>query len=229
MNPTSLPLSAPGHLARMTITSQIVSRPAAFPYLQHLGSMQPGMIVCYLLHLDPPYRHAGHYLGSTEDLERRLSEHGGPHGSPLLLAQKRAGGSWYLVRTWVGTRNKESELKSNNGKRYCPECTEHPRPGINTVFRQRKTRNQRRREHQEALALQEPVRIPLALELWLAERTPVAVSDAEWLQDLDATCQQVARMSPQHLTAVPSWHPAADFRPAAPNRPQGIQIAGGYR
>ena len=201
----------------------------AFTHLEHLSSLQPGMIVSYLLHLDPPYRHAGHYLGSTPDLERRLSEHGGPHGSPLLIAQKRAGGSWHLVRTWVGTRNKESELKSNNGKRYCPECTEHPLPGINTVPRQRKTRNQRRREQREALTAQEPERLPLALELWLADRTPVAVTEAEWLHELDATCQQVALMSPEQLAAVPSWHPAADFRPAAPDRSQDVQIAGGYR
>lgn len=229
MNLTSLPLSTPGHPARMTITSDLASRPAAFPYLQHLGSLQPGMIVCYLLHLDPPFKHAGHYLGSTEHLQRRLSEHGGPHGSPLLLAQKQAGGSWHLVRTWIGTRNKESELKSNNGKRYCPECTEHPLPGINTVPRQRKTRNQRRREQKEALAAQKPERMPLALELWLAERTPVAVTEAEWLHELDATRQQAVLISPEQLAAVPPWHPAADFRPATPDHSQDAQIAGGYR
>jgi hypothetical protein len=197
-------------------------------YLEHLSSPQPGMIVSYLLHLDPPYRHAGHYLGSTPDLERRLSEHGGLHGSPLLLAQKRAGGSWHLVRTWVGSRQKESELKSNNGKRYCPECSEHPRPGINTVPRQRKTRNQRRLQ-QETIAIQKPERIPLALDLWRAERVPVAVTEAEWLDELKLACQQVAQMAPESLAAVPPWHPAADFRPAAPNRSQVARTTGGYR
>lgn len=30
----------------------------------------------YLLHFERPVRHAQHYLGFTENLERRLSEHG---------------------------------------------------------------------------------------------------------------------------------------------------------
>jgi len=166
----------------MSVTGHILA-PAmtAFPYLVHLGPNPPEWIV-YLLHLDPPYKHAAHYLGSTPDLERRLSEHGGPYGSPLLLAQKRAGGSWHLVRTWAGGKQKESWLKSNNGKRYCPECSPHPRPGINTRPRQRVTRNQRRREqHAAATAIEQPARIPLALDVWLTERTPVPVPPGERL------------------------------------------------
>ena len=33
------------------------------------------------------------------------------------------------MRTWAGGRLKERALKMQSGKRYCPECTEHPRAG----------------------------------------------------------------------------------------------------
>src|SRR5215472_3716865 len=144
-------------------------RPGAeqpFVYLEHLGLSAPQMVV-YLYHLDPPYKHAAHYLGSTDDLDRRDAEHGGPHGARLLQVQKQAGGTWHLVRTWAGGRQKESELKSNNGKRYCPECTPRPLPGINTQHRVRKTRCQRAQDKQRRDA-QQQVRTPL----WLLERTP---------------------------------------------------------
>ena|SRR5215471_4909057 len=150
-------------------------RPGAeqpFHYLEHLSLPAPQMVV-YLYHLDPPYKHAAHYMGSTDDFDRRDDEHGGPRGARLLQIQKQAGGTWHLVRTWIGGRQKESELKSNNGKRYCPECAEHPLPGINTVPRQRKTRPQRAHEQQarEAQKQQQP-RTPL----WLIERTAVPVT-----------------------------------------------------
>lgn len=29
----------------------------------------------YLLHFEPRYKHAGHYLGYAEDIERRVDEH----------------------------------------------------------------------------------------------------------------------------------------------------------
>jgi predicted GIY-YIG superfamily endonuclease len=197
---------------------------ASFTCLEHLGTPLPEIV--YLLHLDPPYRWAAHYMGSTDDLERRLSEHGGPDGARLLLVQKQAGGSWHLVRTWAGGRQKESELKSNNGKRYCPECTQRPLPGINTVYRHRKTRNQRRREQLAvALAACEPEPVPL----WVIERTPVPVTDDEWLANMIATRHAIAAMSPHRLAAVEPWHPAADFTPAILNRSQAITVARGYR
>ena len=85
--------------------------------------------LCYLYHLDPPLKHAQHYLGTTENLERREGEHGSSAGARLLEVQKEQGGSWHLVRTWAGGRLKERALKMQSGKRYCPECTEHPRAG----------------------------------------------------------------------------------------------------
>jgi hypothetical protein len=45
----------------------------------------------YLLHIEPRYRHAGHYLGfcQAERVDRRVNEHlaGGSKASPLILAQ----------------------------------------------------------------------------------------------------------------------------------------------
>jgi hypothetical protein len=74
----------------------------------------------YLIHLDRPLAHARHYLGSTDDLERRLHEHEQGNGSKMLAAVARAGIPWRLGRTksWPqllpGNRAWERRLK-----RYC--------------------------------------------------------------------------------------------------------------
>jgi len=196
-------------------TRPTIGRPRAeqpFRYLEHLGLPAPQMVV-YLYHLDPPYKHAAHYLGSTDDLDRRDAEHGGTHGARLLQVQKRAGGTWHLVRTWIGGRQKESELKSNNGKRYCPECTKHPLPGINTVPRQRKTRCQRAQEQlvREAHEAKQQLRTPL----WLIERTAVPVTGE--LSPGDATLAQV-------ITALED-----QWRQHASAGRYGLGLAGGHR
>jgi hypothetical protein len=80
----------------------------------------------YLLHLDPPYRHARHYLGFAEGdgLAGRLAEHGTPHGAKLLAVVKAAGGTWRIVRTWPQTtRSTERQIKrTRHVPHYCPEC-----------------------------------------------------------------------------------------------------------
>jgi len=186
----------------------------AFRYLEHLGPDRPTQVV-YLYHLDPPYKHAGHYLGSTDDFDRRDSQHGGPHGARLLQVQKQTGGSWHLVRTWAGGRSKENQLKSNSGKRYCPECTEHPLPGLSTVPRQRKTRRQRAQEQRlrEAQAThhqQQEQRRPL----WLIERTAVPVTE-------DPTPEEIAL--DEMISAL-----EAQWRLQAPARPYGCHRVRGY-
>jgi hypothetical protein len=183
-----------------------------FSYLEHLGLPAPQQVV-YLYHLDPPYKHAAHYLGSTDDFARRDAEQGGPHGARLLQVQKEAGGTWHLVRTWAGGRQKESELKSNNGKRYCPECTEHPRPGINTVPRARKTRHQRAQDQQqrEAQDNKQQQRTPL----WLIERTAVPVTESP-SPDEAALAEVISALEAE-------WHQ----RPSAAL--YGTHAAGGYR
>jgi hypothetical protein len=80
----------------------------------------------YLLHFDPPYRHAGHYLGFAESIEARLAQHraGGVKSSPLVRAALGAGSTVIHVRTWPeGDRTLERRLKRQGGlSRHCPNC-----------------------------------------------------------------------------------------------------------
>ncbi len=84
----------------------------------------------YLIHLDRPLAHARHYLGSTDDLERRLHEHEQGNGSRTLAAVARAGIPWRLARTksWPqllpGDRTWERRLhKYKKSRRLCPLCS----------------------------------------------------------------------------------------------------------
>lgn len=84
----------------------------------------------YLLHFDPPYRHAGHYLGyvqgGPENVDRRLAEHIAGQGSPLVRAAVAAGSTVTVARTWLDSdRTTERRLKNgkNGRRRLCPTCT----------------------------------------------------------------------------------------------------------
>lgn len=80
----------------------------------------------YLLHFDPPYRHAGHYLGYADDIDRRVAVHfaGGSKSSPLVRAALAAGSTVTLARTFPrGSRTFERRLKNAGGlSRHCPVC-----------------------------------------------------------------------------------------------------------
>lgn len=80
----------------------------------------------YLLHLEPNYRHAGHYLGYSEAIAERLEVHraGGAKASPLLRAAAGAGCELELCRVWLGgDRGLERRLKRQGGlSRHCPTC-----------------------------------------------------------------------------------------------------------
>ncbi len=78
----------------------------------------------YLLHFDPPYRHAKHYLGYTEDLANRFSLHLRGRGSPLVKAAVNSGSTIVLVRIWPHDGNAEQEIKRVVGSRarLCPLC-----------------------------------------------------------------------------------------------------------
>jgi predicted GIY-YIG superfamily endonuclease len=65
----------------------------------------------YLLHFDPRYRHAGHYLGYTEDLPKRFALHIQGKGSPLVKAAVNNGSRIVLVRVWDEDGNAEQEIK----------------------------------------------------------------------------------------------------------------------
>jgi predicted GIY-YIG superfamily endonuclease len=80
----------------------------------------------YLLHFDPRYRHAGHYLGYTEDLPKRFAMHLQGKGSPLVKAAVNHGSRIILVRIWAEDGNAEQEIKRvvRSGVRLCPVCND---------------------------------------------------------------------------------------------------------
>jgi predicted GIY-YIG superfamily endonuclease len=93
----------------------------------HIEIPPEGTQVCYLLHFDRRYKHAGHYIGTTRDLARRLRQHarGEYCGKAARLMQVIAaeGIGFELARTWPGGRRREIQLKRKGGaSRMCPLC-----------------------------------------------------------------------------------------------------------
>lgn len=92
----------------------------------HTWPETAGVRGLYLLHFDPSYEHAGHYLGFAEDIARRLGEHAAGNGksSPLVRAAMGAGCEVTLAATWPRQgRKTERRLKDAGGlSRYCPTC-----------------------------------------------------------------------------------------------------------
>lgn len=81
----------------------------------------PGTI--YLLHFDPPYRHAKHYLGWTNREQVRYKAHLNGKGSRLVAAAVAAGSQITVVWTRPGTRRDEAALKrGHDSVRLCPIC-----------------------------------------------------------------------------------------------------------
>ena len=77
----------------------------------------------YLLHFLPRYRHAGHYLGYSQDVIQRFGLHLKGRGSPLVAAAVRNGSKIVLVRIWSGDGNAEQEIKRSGSRaRLCPIC-----------------------------------------------------------------------------------------------------------
>jgi predicted GIY-YIG superfamily endonuclease len=94
------------------------------------GEVQMDSMV-YILHFDRPYYHARHYLGSTSNLRRRVSEHKSGHGSGAALtdAIRRAGIGFVVADVWPGNQNQEYQLKNHykNTPKLCPICKERER------------------------------------------------------------------------------------------------------
>lgn len=86
----------------------------------------------YLLHFDPPYKHARHYLGyvhgGVENIESRLEYHLAGHGSRLVRAAVAAGCEVRVVRTWHPfDRDTERLIKKRKcTPRLCPVCNGTP-------------------------------------------------------------------------------------------------------
>ena len=93
---------------------------------------------CYLLHFEPRYKHAGHYLGYADDILRRVHEHRtGVSGVKLTEAAAAAGVTMMLVRVWEEADRKEERRmkgyrRDKSGRstavgslaRICPACLE---------------------------------------------------------------------------------------------------------
>jgi hypothetical protein len=127
----------------------------------------------YLLHFTDAggntatYRHAGHYIGWTQDLAARLEAHAAGGGARLTEVVRAAGLRFTLARTWPGTtRDTEDSLKhQGGGRRFCPECGVTPRTG------QRIAASPEPRPAQEPVARVEPARDSLISQLTGREAT----------------------------------------------------------
>jgi hypothetical protein len=87
----------------------------------------------YILHLDPPYKHAAHYSGFTpeqgEGVQARVAEHaaGGAAAARLMQVQHEAGGTFRIGRVWHGvTREREVRVKESSAAKYCLICRGQP-------------------------------------------------------------------------------------------------------
>lgn len=80
---------------------------------------------CYLIHFEPPYKHARHYLGFAEDVLRRVDEHRAGQGARLTQVAAQAGCKLVLARVWPnGDRQLERKLKRRKeAPCLCPVCT----------------------------------------------------------------------------------------------------------
>lgn len=89
----------------------------------------PGVI--YLIHFDQRIGREGrngalHYIGWTEDLDRRLTAHGKGEGARIMRHLKEHSISWRLARTWddVTRREERRRKKAGHFDRLCPICQE---------------------------------------------------------------------------------------------------------
>ena len=83
----------------------------------------PGVV--YLLHFDKKLKHAGHYMGWTTDLKKRLREHRSGRRERCVLTSVLCfkGIGWRVVRLWDGPLSFEKELKrKKNNRLLCPVC-----------------------------------------------------------------------------------------------------------
>jgi predicted GIY-YIG superfamily endonuclease len=82
----------------------------------------PGTV--YVLHLEPAYRHARHYIGWTAgDVDARVATHVQGTGSPLIRAAVAAGVRVQIAATMPGSLMLERRLKRwHKTGQFCPIC-----------------------------------------------------------------------------------------------------------
>ncbi|NJO82551.1 MAG: endonuclease [Blastochloris sp.] len=80
----------------------------------------------YLLHFDAricPTHPCQHYLGYSDDINRRMAMHQRGRGARLVRVARERGITWRLVRIWPGDRRLERYLKQlKNAPKLCPIC-----------------------------------------------------------------------------------------------------------
>lgn len=77
----------------------------------------------YLLHYERPYHGPmQHYVGLTDDLDRRLERHHEGKGGKTTRRAFDQGISFVLARTWSGSLSLERQIKSRGPSNYCPLC-----------------------------------------------------------------------------------------------------------
>jgi len=79
----------------------------------------------YLLHFDKPLCHARHYIGYTENLDKRILQHRSGNGHARLMEViYELGIGFRIARVWFGEdRHFERMLKNQkNAPRLCPYC-----------------------------------------------------------------------------------------------------------
>src|SRR5712692_4279032 len=89
---------------------------------------KPQYSYVYLLHFRSRYKHAGHYLGSAGDLDRRLEMHRTDTGARLMEVVAQAGIDFEVARLWRFDTCEEAcaweqrlKRRQHNG-RECPIC-----------------------------------------------------------------------------------------------------------
>lgn len=86
----------------------------------------------YVLHFDTKLEHAGHYIGSTENLLRRLTAHANGCGARIMREMMLRGNKWRLgalgVASHASIRRVEREVKDQrHAIRYCGVCNALPK------------------------------------------------------------------------------------------------------
>ena len=82
----------------------------------------------YLLHFSRPYRHARHYVGSTNDIDSRLAKHRSGNGARLIQVITQAGIDFKLAKLWAFDTESEARIFERGLKhrkstpRFCPIC-----------------------------------------------------------------------------------------------------------
>ena len=80
----------------------------------------------YLVHFETKYKHAGHYLGASQDIAWRIQKHLSNNGAALLSHLNRVGIKWNVVRVWPVDNNlyqQEKKLKAwKKSPQLCPIC-----------------------------------------------------------------------------------------------------------